>query len=88
MRQWSYLTPENIHLAWWQAGMQSGGINWLALLMPLSAVVVGLVVLMRQLRLRDAADVANTPGNWIYGGALFIIALAILTYYSALPEQR
>ena len=81
VRQWSYLTPENIHLAWWQAGMQSGGVNWLALLMPLSAVVVGLVVLMRQLRLRDAADVANTPGNWIYGGALFIIALAILTYY-------
>ncbi len=81
VRQWEYLTPENIHLAWWRAGYQSGGINWLALLMPLSAVLAGLIVLRRQVRLREAADVVNTPGNWIYSGALALIALAILTYY-------
>ncbi|MCB9138302.1 MAG: hypothetical protein H6642_08150 [Caldilineaceae bacterium] len=81
VRQWAYLTPDNIHLAWWRAGYQSGGVNWLALLMPLSAVVVGIVVLRSQLNLRDAEQESNAPGNWIYGGALFIIGLAILTYY-------
>jgi len=86
LMQWRYLTPENIHLAWWQASLKIGGVNWLALAMPLSAFVVGLIVLRRQFHDSQSAAASDnthddTHSNWFYTGALVVIMLAILTYY-------
>jgi hypothetical protein len=79
--QWRFLTPENIHLAWWRSSLQLGRPDWLGVLMPLSALLVGFVLLWRQPRAPRVASVSGAPGNWIYTGGLLLIMLAILTYY-------
>jgi hypothetical protein len=76
--QWQFIASSNIILAWYRSGE---GIDWLALAIPLTAVVVGVIVLARQARwLRDDGFV-DSPRNTIYGLALAAIALALLTYH-------
>ena len=79
--QWQFLTPDAIHLAWWQATRTAGRVAWLGLLAPLAGMVTGVLLLRRQLRQDETSAVAEPSRNWLYGAGLMVIALAILTYY-------
>jgi len=88
LRQWDFISPEHIHLTWWKLGELRGGVDWLGIAMPLSGILVGLLLVLRQTRLiqrttrsEESGDVDN-PRNWLYSVALYLIALAVLTYYS------
>ena len=82
--QWQFLTPGNVHLAWWRASQVSGSFNWIGFLAPIAGIVAGLLMISRILhqpeKSRKSVDV-NSSRNWIYGLGLCLIALAILTYY-------
>lgn len=69
--QWQYLQPEYIHLAWWRA---TGDVDWLALLLPLLAVVVGAAVVVRLLRVDEHA----VSLDWIHGASMFVIVAATM----------
>jgi hypothetical protein len=77
--QWRFLTPENIQLAWWRPA--SGTVDWFALTMPLIGILVGLILLVQQPRSTRDDEQGVGPRNWLYGAALAIIALAMLTYF-------
>lgn len=80
--QWRFLTPEHIHFAWWrsaQTGSLWSHVDWLGLLMPLVALVVGLVILVRQARWNHEYGI-DRPRNYAYLLALTLIILATLTY--------
>src|SRR5690606_31297606 len=47
--QWPFLQPDQIILAWWRTSPLIRRIDWLGLVMPLSAVLVGLFLLARQM---------------------------------------
>lgn len=79
--QWQFLQPEQIILAWWRTSPTIRRLDWLALLMPLSAMGVGLWLLVRQMRAgRGRTPVEPVRAFW-YSVALGFISLAILTYY-------
>jgi len=86
--QWDFITPEYIHLAWWKVGQLRGGADWLGIAMPLSGILVGLLLVLQQTRLLHRTENQNEPEgvddprNWLYSVALYLIALAVLTYYS------
>lgn len=79
--QWRFLSADASILAW----LRHGQIDWLALAMPLSAVLAGVVVLARQAPWHatssDRGDAIDQPRNWLYGSALIGITLAMLTYH-------
>lgn len=79
--QWRFLTPDNIILAWWQAGRQTGSLNWLGFLMPFSAVLVGTLFLVRQMWQPEGERPGETARHWLYSAALAVIAVAVLTSY-------
>ncbi len=81
--QWRFITPGNIDLTWWRTQSWPGTIDWLGLAMPLSGVGVGILILVRQLRSDDGDEGKNSTHEWLYGAALCIIALAILTHVNA-----
>lgn len=81
--QWKFLTPENIQFAWWRAANWPDSVNWLAIAMPLTAVLAGLVLLVQQVRSPRPDDSEDRWRNWIYAAALAAITLAILTYVQA-----
>jgi hypothetical protein len=76
--QWRYLQPENFHIAWWRGGE----IDWVALIFPLAAVVVGVVWLWRQLRHSETGEsgaLFNSAGTLFMGA----MTLAVLLYANA-----
>jgi len=86
--QQQFITPQSVPFAWWNGGM----IRWFGLLMPLIGLVAGLIVLLRQIRAEDinhadetrgvnARTAGDTSRNLLYGSALLMIMLALLTYY-------
>jgi len=77
--QGRFLTLENIHLAWWRAGQ----FDWLGFLMPLAGIIVGLVLIRRQLKQSHTEQPVPDSPNWLYALALCVIALAMVTYYQA-----
>ena len=78
--QWQFLTPQNIHFAWWQAGVARDAINWLSVAMPLAGVLAGLILLLQLLRSSQPDDRDDRTRNWLYGAALVAITVAVLTY--------
>ncbi|HXF61403.1 MAG TPA: hypothetical protein VNK95_07290 [Caldilineaceae bacterium] len=89
--QWQFLRPENIILAWWRAEGGPVPINWLALAIPLSGVVVGILLLARQLGRSEAQVSVDRTANWFYSIGLAFLTGALLTYsYTTLadPELR
>ncbi|MFN8464648.1 MAG: hypothetical protein U0X20_03820 [Caldilineaceae bacterium] len=81
--QWQFLAPQNIQFAWWQAGAAHDTVNWLSIAMPLAGVLAGLILLVQLLRSRQPDDRDDRARNWLYGGALIAITLAVLTYVQA-----
>jgi hypothetical protein len=81
--QWQFVTPQNIHFAWWQAGAARDAINWLSIAMPLAGVLAGLILLVQLLRSRQPDDRDDRTRNWLYGAALVAITVAVLTYVQA-----
>jgi hypothetical protein len=75
--QWRYLLPENIHLAWWRANHT---VDWLGLIWPLAAVIVGAIWLLRLLRPNRNGE--EDAGMFNSLSTLFIgaMALALLFY--------
>ena len=49
--------------------------------MPLVGILVGLILLVQLARSARQDEQGAAPRNWLYGAALAIIALAMLTYY-------
>jgi hypothetical protein len=81
--QWQFITPQNVHFAWWQAGATHDSVNWLSVAMPLAGVLAGLILLVQLLRSPQPDDRDNRARNWLYGAALVAITLAVLTYVQA-----
>jgi hypothetical protein len=81
LMQWNYLSDHNIILAWRRHENGQVGIDWLALAMPLSGILAGLTLLIQEIRnyWHDAAS--GGWRNFLYGAALAVIALAVLTYH-------
>ncbi len=70
--QWDYLRPEHIHLAWWRG---QNAVDWVGLLLPLAAVVVGAGWLLYQLRQKQAGE---TGASWLNSVSFVFIALMTL----------
>ncbi len=79
--QWQFLRPNHVILAWWRATVLTGEMAWLGFLAPLFGMAIGLLLIKRQLQRTDTPVRVDSPRNWLYGIALCIIALAMLTYY-------
>ena len=80
--QWQFLQPDQIILAWWRTSPSIRRIDWLGLVMPLSAVVVGLFLVARQMRAaQDRPRLEPARALW-YTVGLGLISLAMLTYYT------
>jgi hypothetical protein len=78
--QWAYVQPAQIQLAWWQGG----AIDWSALLATIASTLLGLILLARTLRTPSPAPYVERPRtNWLYGGFLCIVAVALLVRYEA-----
>lgn len=89
--QWQFLQPDQIILAWWRTSPSLQRLDWLALVMPLSAIAVGLLLLTRQMRTPEDRPLMETGRAAWYGVALGLISLAMLTYYAVNlsdPELR
>ncbi|MBK8050546.1 MAG: hypothetical protein IPK16_27645 [Anaerolineales bacterium] len=82
--QWQFLTGEHIQFVWWRNVAWPDSIAWFGLLIPLSGVVVGLWLLIVQIRRPESDDHDDHVRNWLYAGALIAITLATLTYAQAL----
>lgn len=83
--QWRFLTTETVQFAWWRPAPPGlppwQYVDWLALVIPLAAVLAGIAVLVRQAHWRSEENWGNDPPrNYLYFGALVLIALALLTY--------
>ena len=79
--QWRFVSAETVHLAWWKLGPTANSLDWLGLAMSLFAVIVGAMLVVRQIR-QTKSNPTNFS-NWLYGSALVIIALGLLTHYEA-----
>jgi hypothetical protein len=79
--QWQFISSDSIIFAWWRGGQGWGAIDWLALAIPLTAVLVGVFVLVRQVRWLREDGFVDSPRNTLYMLALVAIGLALLTYH-------
>ncbi|MFN8445690.1 MAG: hypothetical protein U0175_33170 [Caldilineaceae bacterium] len=80
--QWQFLSGTHLVFAWWH-----NGVDWWALAMPLSGVLVGVILLTQEMS--NLWQNLPTMGvrNWFYGGALTMIALAMLSYHPVLAAN-
>ncbi len=76
--QWSYLSGDNLIFSWWR-----NGVDWLALGMPLSGVLVGIILLWQEMGDLWENRPTTSARNWLYGASLTIISLALLSYHPA-----
>ena len=79
--QWQFLTADNIHLAWWRNQPWPNTIDWRIFIIVLSAILVGIIILLRRLLGRRNTDSTYGSHDWLYGFMLCIIAVVLLTYY-------
>jgi hypothetical protein len=78
--QWQYITPQNIHLAWWRGER----VDWSALLATVAAALLGLVQLARAQQQKPVATPGDRPNiQWLYGLLLCVLAIALLVRYQA-----
>jgi hypothetical protein len=88
--QWQFLQTANIQFAWWRGGPWPNAVDWLGLAIPIAGVIAGIWMLFQQ-RHNPHDDENDSVRNWLYAGALGIIALAMLTYLLVAlgdPEAR
>jgi hypothetical protein len=78
--QWQYITPQNIHLAWWRGER----VDWSALMATVAAALLGFVQLARaQQHKAAAAPDARPQAQWLYGLFLCVLAIALLVRYQS-----
>lgn len=88
--QWRFLQPANIQFAWWRGAPWPDAVDWLGLAIPIVGVIAGVWMLVQQ-RHHPYDAAGDAPRNWLYAGALWIIALAMLTYVQVAlgdPEMK
>lgn len=79
--QWQFLTPEHIILAWWRVLQNGQNLGWLGLLLPMGALAISVLVVVREMR-RPADEAPwQRPGGWVYGTTLVVVTLTLLGYY-------
>ncbi|MBW7881258.1 MAG: hypothetical protein H3C34_01245 [Caldilineaceae bacterium] len=79
--QFQFLSLEQIQLAWWRGTPWPDTIDWLPLSMALAGLLVGLLFLRQQMRSPRRDDREERVRNWLYGAALAVLTIALLTYY-------
>ena len=81
LMQWSMIGRETIHLAWWHGDAWPNSVDWLPLAISLIGVLIGAVFLIQQMRSAQRDDADDRTRNWLYGGALALLTVGLLTYY-------
>lgn len=87
--QWEMIRSDTVHLAWWRGG--SWPIDWLPFVISLLGVLVGLAFLAQQIRSTQPENVDDSTRNLLYGLALTLLVVGLLTYYNTArtnPEAR
>lgn len=96
VRQWQYIRPETIPFAWWNQDSEYS-INWFALLISLAGVIGGGILILRQMRAKNADAVtldvqkaSKAAGHryWIYSTLLLFMALILLTNYESMLSHQ
>lgn len=80
VRQWDFITPETIHLAWWQASRTDGAIDWQAFLLPLVGFALSAITLFTYGR-RQQENRSNRLYNLLHTVIIATITLALLVNY-------
>lgn len=80
LRQWDFLSPEAIHLAWWRAGEAGYTIDWQGLLLPLIGMIVSGLTLLTYGR-RQQENRSNRLYSLLHTFILATIALVLLVNY-------
>ncbi|MEJ5249579.1 MAG: hypothetical protein WHS90_17535, partial [Caldilinea sp.] len=89
--QWEMIRNDAIQFAWWRGGAWLDAVDWLPLVVSLVGALVGLVFLVQQLRTPQGEEVNDRPRNLLYGFALALLVVGLLTYYNTAlsnPEAR
>ncbi len=85
--QWQVIRPGTIHLAWWRGDAWPDAVNWVALGMTVAGIIVGLILLVQQVRSKRDDDREDRLRNGLYAAALTLITVALLTYYAGALED-
>lgn len=88
--QWQFLQTTHVQFAWWRDRPWPDTVDWLGLAFPIVGVIAGIWMLRQQRHNPHDGD-SDSAHNWLYAGALWIIALAMLTYLQVAmgdPEAR
>lgn len=89
--QWEMIRNDAIQFAWWRGGAWLDAVDWLPLVVSLVGALVGLVFLVQQLRTPQGEEVNDRTRNLLYGFALALLVVGLLTYYNTAlsnPEAR
>lgn len=76
VNQARYLTADHIQLAWWQASLAKGRIDWQGLLLPLIGILVSLAALVRYRR-PHGEGISRLYG-WLHTFILIAVTMALL----------
>lgn len=91
LMQWTMISPQAIHLAWWRGDAWPATVDWLPLTISLIGVLIGALFLTQQMRSTQRDDASDRMRNWLYGSALALLTVGLLTYYQTSlvnPEIR
>lgn len=80
VRQWDFLRGDQIHLAWWRAGLPTGQIDWQGLVLPIVGIVLSVLTLVTYARQQQGAR-SNRLYGLLYMGILFTVTVALLLNY-------
>ena len=80
VRQWQFITAEQIHLAWWRTAQAGGGIDWQGLLLPLIGMVVSVAVLLGYRRQPKRESTQRLYGL-LHSFILIALTVALLINY-------
>ncbi|BAL98485.1 MULTISPECIES: hypothetical protein [Caldilinea] len=91
LMQWEMIRRDTIQFAWWRGGPWPDTIDWLPFIVSLLGVLVGLAFLTQQMRSVQPENVDDHTRNLLYGFALTLLIVGLLTYYNTVlvnPEAR
>jgi len=91
LMQWEMIRRDTIQFAWWRGGSWPDTIDWPPFVVSLLGVLVGLAFLAQQMRSAQRENVDDHTRNLLYGFALTLLIVGLLTYYNTVlvnPEAR
>ncbi len=80
LRQWQFVTAENIHFGWWRAAQAGWDIDWQGLLLPLVGLVLSLAVLLGYRR-QPTRETSQRLYGLLHSFILIALAVALLVNY-------